>query len=274
MAGIGHQGGFEKVESIVPINEQGTLNAFCDFGGQFQLSINASISAGPVGRSANISLAATRNANIGATYMYSSSKGAFAGYGIESIKISESVNTNAAFYGRPITAKDILAGEVETPPEASRLYGMLRSMGACKADFQLGVSQDTNPVASLSGEVSPQYQHAPPNNSAQSFEDTQHHVPHGNTVLHTQPCCSICDDGSMADPANGGGPPMNSYDAPQKEHIVVAVLPYVAETPEELSFEVGDRIVVTQSHENRDRWWDGAIGDSRGKFLANYTKDV
>ena len=52
------------------------------------------------------------------------------GYSFEGSKISERVNTNAAFYGRSIHAKEILTGTVAPPPQAQRLYQMLGSLGA------------------------------------------------------------------------------------------------------------------------------------------------
>lgn len=52
------------------------------------------------------------------------------GYSFEGSKISERVNTNAAFYGRTISAREILTGGIQAPPQAQRLYQILYSLGA------------------------------------------------------------------------------------------------------------------------------------------------
>ncbi|KAL0095060.1 hypothetical protein F4703DRAFT_1052715 [Phycomyces blakesleeanus] len=49
---------------------------------------------------------------------------------MEGSKVSERPNTNSAFYGRPITAKEILEGGVSRPPVARRLYEILDNIGA------------------------------------------------------------------------------------------------------------------------------------------------
>ncbi|KAG2216219.1 hypothetical protein INT45_014191 [Circinella minor] len=128
--GFGHQAGVEMIDSIIVMNYRGAVKAFFDGGGQLQLGASMSVSAGPLGRAADISASTANGQHISATYAYSSSKGLFIGYSFEGSKISERVNTNAAFYGRSIHAKEILTGTVAPPPQAQRLYQMLESLGA------------------------------------------------------------------------------------------------------------------------------------------------
>ncbi|KAG2194130.1 hypothetical protein INT47_004200 [Mucor saturninus] len=128
--GFGHQAGGEVIDSIIVMNYRAAVKAFFDGGGQLQLGVGASLAVGPMGRAADISASAANTSHIAATYAYSASKGLYMGYSFEGSKISERVNTNAAYYGRPITARDILTGTVPPPQDAARLYDILNSLGA------------------------------------------------------------------------------------------------------------------------------------------------
>ncbi|GAN10071.1 DUF500 and sh3 domain protein [Mucor ambiguus] len=128
--GFGHQAGGEVIDSIIVMNYRAAVKAFFDGGGQLQLGVGASLAAGPFGRAADVSASASNTTHIAATYAYSSSKGLYLGYSFEGSKISERVNTNQAYYGRPITAREILTGVVPPTQDAARLYDMLTAMGA------------------------------------------------------------------------------------------------------------------------------------------------
>ncbi|KAI8997497.1 hypothetical protein BDB01DRAFT_735454, partial [Pilobolus umbonatus] len=128
--GYGTQAGGQVIDSIIVMNYRGAVKAFLDGGGQLQLGLGVSLAAGPVGRSAEIAASTANGNHVAATYAYSVSKGIYGGYSFEGSKLSERVNTNQAFYGRPITAAEILTGAVPTPHSAERLYQMLHNMGA------------------------------------------------------------------------------------------------------------------------------------------------
>lgn len=128
--GFGQQAGGEVIDSIIVMNYRAAVKAFFDGGGQLQLGVGASLAVGPLGRAADISASASNVNHIAATYAYSASKGLYIGYSFEGSKISERVNTNAAYYGRPISAREILTGQVPPPQDAARLYDMLNALGA------------------------------------------------------------------------------------------------------------------------------------------------
>ncbi|KAL7316318.1 hypothetical protein PS15m_005425 [Mucor circinelloides] len=128
--GFGHQAGGEVIDSIIVMNYRAAVKAFFDGGGQLQLGVGASLAAGPYGRAADVSASASNTTHIAATYAYSASKGLYLGYSFEGSKISERVNTNQAYYGRPITAREILTGAVPPTQDAAQLYDMLTAMGA------------------------------------------------------------------------------------------------------------------------------------------------
>jgi hypothetical protein len=118
------------IDSIIVMNYRAAVKAFFDGGGQLQLGVSVSMTAGPLGRSADLSASASNANHIAATYAYSTSKGLFFGYSLEGSKISERINTNQAYYGRPISARDILTGGVPPTQDAARLYDLLNAMGA------------------------------------------------------------------------------------------------------------------------------------------------
>lgn len=130
LQGFGHQAGGEVIDSIIVMNYRAAVKAFFDGGGQLQLGVGASLAAGPFGRAADVSASASNTTHIAATYAYSASKGLYLGYSFEGSKISERVNTNQAYYGRPITAREILTGVVPPTQDAAQLYDMLTAMGA------------------------------------------------------------------------------------------------------------------------------------------------
>ena len=86
-----------------------------------------SAAVGPVGRTAEAAVAP-----LAAVYTYSRSKGAFAGISIEGTVIAAREGTNEEFYGRPVTAKELLSGRVAPPESASILLETLK-----KYDVQL-----------------------------------------------------------------------------------------------------------------------------------------
>jgi hypothetical protein len=86
------------------------------------------VSVGPIGREAAASVTMGRR-GYAMVYSYSCSIGAFMGISIDGTVTHTRSNANLAFYGRPLTAKDLLLGGcVEAPPAARALYNALDSM--------------------------------------------------------------------------------------------------------------------------------------------------
>jgi lipid-binding SYLF domain-containing protein len=117
--GVGFQAGAEVTEFVIVLNTPAAVDAFAR-GGNVTLGGNLTIAAGPVGRSAEagVSLQA-------AMYSYSQSQGLFAGISLEGTVIGTRDELNAAYYGRPVAARDILAGNVQPPARAQRLLSVL-----------------------------------------------------------------------------------------------------------------------------------------------------
>jgi lipid-binding SYLF domain-containing protein len=81
--------------------------------GKFTMGADASVAAGPVGRSAQASTDGQLKAEI---YSYSRSRGLFAGVALDGSVISIDHKANQAIYGRNITPRRVFAGGVTNVP--------------------------------------------------------------------------------------------------------------------------------------------------------------
>ena len=118
-AGFGPQIGAEVTDFVIVLNNERAVRAFAK-GGNVTLGADASVAAGPVGRAAEADV--TPRAAI---YTYSRSKGLFIGASLEGAVIATRSGANAHYYGRPVTAYDILHGRVAPPAGAASLRGVL-----------------------------------------------------------------------------------------------------------------------------------------------------
>jgi SH3 domain-containing YSC84-like protein 1 len=114
-AGWGLQVGAEVTDFVIVLNNDAAVRAFAR-GGNVTLGADASVAAGPVGRTGEAGV--TPKAAI---YTYSKSKGLFAGVSLEGAVIATRTKANARYNGRPVSASDILHGRVPSPPGAASL---------------------------------------------------------------------------------------------------------------------------------------------------------
>jgi len=118
-AGFGFQAGVEITEFVIVLNTPAAVDAFAK-GGNVTLGGNLSVAAGPIGRSAEGSVA------VGAAmYSYSRSQGLFAGVSLEGTVIGTRDELNRDYYGSNVTSTDILTGRVRPPAGAQRLISLL-----------------------------------------------------------------------------------------------------------------------------------------------------
>lgn len=120
-AGWGLQAGVQVTDFVLVLNTPGALNAFSS-GGSVTLGGNLSIAAGPVGGSAEGSVALPP----AAIFSYSRSKGVFAGVSLEGTILMSRDGANHQFYRRPYSVCEILSGDVPRPACAQALYQELR----------------------------------------------------------------------------------------------------------------------------------------------------
>ena len=89
---------------------------------KFTLGADASVAAGPVGRTADAKTDAYMTAEILAR---SRSKGLFAGISLSGATLRNDLDGNKELYGSRLTNKEVLAGDKEAPAAASKLIAEL-----------------------------------------------------------------------------------------------------------------------------------------------------
>lgn len=120
-AGFGPQIGGKVTEFVIILNTEAAVDAFAR-GGNVQFGGALSVAAGPVGRTAEVGVLP-----VAAVYTYSRSQGLFAGASLEGTIFVEESDKNARYYGRPVTAAQILRGRVAPPASAGPLLAAVRN---------------------------------------------------------------------------------------------------------------------------------------------------
>jgi len=118
-AGWGLQLGAQVTDFVFVLNNEAAVRAFSR-GGNVTLGADASVAAGPVGRAAEAAVAPRA-----AIYTYSRSKGLFVGVSLEGAVLGARKGANQRYYGRPVSAYDILHGRVAAPAGAAGLRASL-----------------------------------------------------------------------------------------------------------------------------------------------------
>jgi len=94
---------------------------------KFTLGAEASVAAGPVGRTAAAQTDAQMRADI---LSWSRSQGLFAGVALEGATLRQDPDDNAALYGRKLENREIVTKGVATPKAATRLIDLLNQYSA------------------------------------------------------------------------------------------------------------------------------------------------
>ena len=120
---FGFQIGGEATDYVLLImNERGASGILSS---KVKLGADASVAAGPVGRTASAETDATLRADI---LSYSRARGAFAGVALEGSTIRPDNGANKQIYGQEVPAREIvLSGHVAVPVSAQRLISTLDS---------------------------------------------------------------------------------------------------------------------------------------------------
>jgi SH3 domain-containing YSC84-like protein 1 len=109
----GLQIGVEGVDLVIVVmDDKGVQHLLSS---KFEIGVDASAAAGPVGRDASAGTNWKLNSEM---LSYSRSKGLFAGVELNGAKIRQDDDTTKQLYGKVIPFKDILSGNVPTPPDA------------------------------------------------------------------------------------------------------------------------------------------------------------
>ena len=120
---FGFQAGGEATDYVILVmNDKGAKSVMSS---KVKLGGEASIAAGPVGRTSSAETDAVMNAEM---LSWSRSKGVFGGVSLEGSTIRSDDEANKKLYGKDLNAKQIiLQGEVKTPPAGQSLHQLLNS---------------------------------------------------------------------------------------------------------------------------------------------------
>ena len=119
---VGFQIGASETDVIMLLMDQRSVKGILN--SRFTLGGDADVAAGPVGRSGTAQTDATMNAKI---LSYSRSRGVFAGLALSGATLRQDLDENNELYGRKLSTKEIVTGQVPAPAAASDLLDLLRS---------------------------------------------------------------------------------------------------------------------------------------------------
>lgn len=115
---IGLQWGVQRTDVVLVLTSRNSVEGIA--GGKVTLGADASVAAGPVGRSAAATTDATFNSQV---LSYSRNEGVFAGVALDGSVLSIDHRANASAYGMAdIRPSQILEGSVAAPPEMARQF--------------------------------------------------------------------------------------------------------------------------------------------------------
>jgi lipid-binding SYLF domain-containing protein len=119
---VGYQIGGSSTDLVMLfMNAQALHSLLSD---KFKLGADASVAAGPVGRSAAAGTDLKLNAEI---LSYSRSKGVFAGVSLSGAVVQVDKSGDQALYGANVDSHEILDGKIQVPPSATDLIHELHA---------------------------------------------------------------------------------------------------------------------------------------------------
>lgn len=124
---VGFQIGGSETDVIMLVMNQGGVNRL--LSSKFTLGGDASVAAGPVGRTATAETDAYMTAQI---LTWSRSRGVFAGISLSGATLRQDLDSNQALYGKKLTNKDIIEGDVPPPAAASGFMSTLNKYSVRK----------------------------------------------------------------------------------------------------------------------------------------------
>lgn len=122
---VGFQIGGSSTDLVMLVmNERGAKKLLAS---KFTLGGEASVAAGPVGRTATAQTDAQMRAEI---LSWSRSQGLFAGVSLQGATLREDLDDNATLYGRKLGNREIVTKAVRAPQAAAKLIALLNGYSA------------------------------------------------------------------------------------------------------------------------------------------------
>lgn len=120
---FGFQIGASETDVVMLVMDPSGKNSLLK--SKFTLGADASVAGGPVGRSSSAETDAQMRAKI---LSYSRSRGAFAGIALNGATLREDQDDNRELYGKPLTNRQIITGNVRAPAAAAGLISTLNKL--------------------------------------------------------------------------------------------------------------------------------------------------
>ena len=117
---FGFQIGGSETDVVMLLMNQSAIDRL--LSSKFTIGADASVAAGPVGRTSSAETDAQLHAEL---LTYSRTRGLFAGVALNGATLRPDDDANKDLYGNPMSNKDVVMGSVQAPPSAARLIGEL-----------------------------------------------------------------------------------------------------------------------------------------------------
>ncbi|MEO7143079.1 MAG: lipid-binding SYLF domain-containing protein [Bryobacteraceae bacterium] len=124
---FGFQAGGSATDVVMLVMNKGGMDRLLT--SKFTLGADASVAAGPVGRSSSAQTDAMMTAQI---LTWSRSRGVFAGLALDGATLREDSGDDRAIYGHAVTNREILTGGVAPPAGASAFLAALNKYSSRK----------------------------------------------------------------------------------------------------------------------------------------------
>lgn len=117
---VGFQIGGSSTDLVMLVMNKGGMNKL--MSSKFTLGADASVAAGPVGRTASAGTDAQMSAEL---LSWSRSQGVFAGLALNGATLRSDEDENALLYGHKMTTRDVLTGKMAVPADAKPMVAEL-----------------------------------------------------------------------------------------------------------------------------------------------------
>jgi lipid-binding SYLF domain-containing protein len=125
---VGFQIGGSETDVIMLVMNKSAIDKL--LSSKFTIGADASVAAGPVGRTSSAATDVQLRAEI---LTYSRARGLFAGISLEGATLRPDDDANKDMYGKPMSNKDVVLGNVAAPPTAARLIAELNRHSSRRA---------------------------------------------------------------------------------------------------------------------------------------------
>ncbi|XP_040283523.1 SH3 domain-containing YSC84-like protein 1 [Bufo bufo] len=244
--GGGFEIGIEVSDLVIILNHKRAVEAFAK-GGNLTLGGNFTVAIGPLGRNLEGDVAIRSSA---AVYTYCKSRGLFAGISLEGSGLIERKETNRKFYCQEdIRAYEILFGEIPRPTLAEELYVILDSFTEKYEIEEQSMNRRKIVKEQRKKEMAVKVNRQRPHQPVNGTEATR--------------------------PTQRSYPDLSSYNMNERGSrgncvTATAIYPFEGLQPGDLSFQIGDKIIVTTKTDSQYDWWEGKLKGELGIFPANY----